>query len=136
MEDQTREYEGATQSFLHWNVERNSYLDLIELYISQLEMMGEHTFMAIWNYCQSKQAKNNLITGELLLVHDFAQSYLCLLQNELQGMHCDHKQVFMHPTVAYYNCSNDLCNKLVTHEIVHVSDDLKHDAHLVKRFHT
>ena len=52
------------------------------------------------------------------------------------GMHWKHKQVTMHPSVAYYTCPNDTCNKLVTHEVVHVSDDLKHDAHLVKRFHT
>ena len=47
-----------------------------------------------------------------------------------------HKQVTLHPTVAYYTCPNEVCSKLVTHEVVHVSDDLKHDAHLVKRFHT
>ena len=36
------------------------------------------------------------------------------------------------PTVAHYICR--ICKGMVTHEIVHVSDDLKHDAHLVKRF--
>ena len=36
------------------------------------------------------------------------------------------------PTVAHYRCSK--CQQLVTHEIVHVSDDMKHDAHLVKMF--
>ena len=67
--------------------------------------MAEHTFMASWNYCQFKQAKRNIIPGELMLVHDFAQNYLCLLQNEPQGMHWDHKQVTLHPTVAYYKMS-------------------------------
>ena len=28
------------------------------------------------------------------------------------------------------------CNVLVTHEIVHISPDLKHDAHVVKQFTT
>ena len=69
----TREYEGATQSYLHWKVDRFSYSSLIDLYISHLNYMAEHTFMASWNYCQFKQAKSNLIPGELLLVHDFAQ---------------------------------------------------------------
>ena len=36
------------------------------------------------------------------------------------------------PTVAHYICS--ICKGMVTHEIVHVSDDLKHEAHLVKVF--
>ena len=57
------------------------------------------------------------------------------MQNESQGMHWDHKQVTLHPTVAYYICPNENCNKMVTHELVHSSDDLKHDANLVKRFH-
>ena len=40
------------------------------------------------------------------------------------------------PTVAHYVCPNSECHSLVTHEIVHVSEDLKHDAHLVKQFTT
>ena len=36
------------------------------------------------------------------------------------------------PTVAHYCCVK--CEQLVTHEIVHITDDLKHDAHLVKLF--
>ena len=40
------------------------------------------------------------------------------------------------PTVAYCVCPNSECHSLVTHEIVHVSEDLKHDAHLVKQFTT
>ena len=45
----TREYEGATQIFLHWKVERFSYMGLIDLYMSHLDYMAEHTFMASWN---------------------------------------------------------------------------------------
>ena len=36
------------------------------------------------------------------------------------------------PTVAHFKCSK--CHQLATHEIVHISDDMKHDAHLVKVF--
>ena len=67
-------------------------------------------------------------------MNDFAQNYLCLHQNEPQGMHWEHKQVTLHPTVAYFKCPNSTCGKLCTHEAVHVSEDLKHDAHLVKKF--
>ena len=125
---------GVSQSYLNWNVDRYSYLDLIELHVNHLHSMAEHTFMATWNYCQFKRARTNIKPGELLLVNDFAQNYLCLLQNEPQGMHWEHKQVTLHPTVAYYTCSNDLCAMTVTHEFVHMSEDLKHDAHIVKRF--
>ena len=123
-----------TQSYLNWNVDRYSYLDLVDLYVQQLHSMAEHSFMATWNYCQFKRARTNIKPGELLLVNDFAQNYLCLLQNELQGMYCEHKQVTLHPTVAYYSCPNEHCSNTVTHELVYMSKDLKHDAHIVKKF--
>ena len=70
--------------------------------------------------------------GDIIFVHDFAQNYLCQHQNEVQGLHWRHKQVTLMPTVAHFKCSK--CHQLATHEIVHISDDMKHDAHLVKVF--
>ena len=90
--------------------------------------MAEHTFMATWNYCQFKQAKNHLENGDVLIVNDFAQNYLCLYQNELQGMHWEHKQVTLHPTVAYFKCPTETCGKICTHEAMHVLEDLKHET--------
>ena len=132
--NKTRERNRATQYYLQWDVDCCSYSDLIDKYIAILDAMAEDVFMASWNYCQFKAAKQNILHCEVLVVHDFAQNYLCLLQNELQGMHWKHKQVTLHPSVAFYKCPND-CTKLVIDEVVHVSDDLKHDAHLVCRFH-
>ena len=121
----TERKQGVTQSYLHWKFERCNYIELIDLFM-------DHTFMASWNYVQYKQAKKNILVGDLIFVHDFAQNYLCLHQNECQGLHWRHKQVMMMPTVAHYKCSK--CEQLVTHEIVHVTDDLKHGAHIVKMF--
>ena len=45
-------------------------------------------------------------------------------------------KVTMMPTVAHYICPKKDCNGLVTHEIVHISPDLKHDAHVAKQFTT
>ena len=97
-----------------------------------MTMMSDYTFMASWNYCQYKQARKNILVGDVIFVHDFAQNYLCKHQNEVQGLHWRHKQVTLMPTVAHYKCSK--CQQLVTHEIVHVTDDMKRDAHLVKMF--
>ena len=49
-------------------------------------------------------------------------------------MHWCHEQVTIHPSCISYRCPVNDCNQLVLHEIVHISDDLKHDAHLVKKF--
>ena len=98
--------------------------------------MAEHSFNASWNYCQYQIAKRNIRKGDLIFVHDFSQNYLCSHQNEFQGLHWKHAQVTMIPTVAHYICPKKDCNGLVTHEIVHISPDLKHDAHVVKQFNT
>ena len=128
----TKENKESTQSYLHWHVHHCSYRDLINLYVKQIHAMSEHTFLASWNYVQFKKCKNNLQVGDILIVNDFAQNYLCLHQNEPQGMHWEHKQVTLHPTVVYFRCKD--CNNISTHEIGHVSNDLKHDTHLVKKF--
>ena len=129
--NKTREYNGKTQSYLHWDVHRCTYSELIDLYIKHVSFMAEHTFIATWNYCQFKKAKKHL-EGDVLIVNDFAQNYFCLHQNEPQGMHWEHKQVTLHPTVAYFKCPNGTYEQICTHEAVHVSENLKHDAHLVK----
>ena len=68
------------------------------------------------------------------MVHDYAQNYLCKHQDEIQALHWSHTQVTIHPSSVSYHCQTEDCNKVVLHEIVHISDDLKHDAHLVKKF--
>ena len=124
--------EGNAQSFLHWKFERCNYEQLVNLLMKQMEPMAEHAFMASWNYVQYKEARRNISVGSVIFVHDFAQNYLCEQQNEVQGLHWVHKQVTIMPTVAHYRCVK--CEQLVTHEIVHITEDLKHDAHLVKLF--
>ena len=100
--------------------------------MNNVKSMAEHSFLASWNYYQYKLARRNMIQGDIIMVHDFAQNYLCSHQNEVQGLHWHHKQVIVMPTVAHYLCLQYQGN--VTHEIVHVSEDLKHDTHPIKVF--
>ena len=125
---------GERQTFMHWKHLRVNHEGLLDLYISQLKDMGEHTFYATWNYVQYKQCKVNLQPGEVVMAHDFAQNYLCQHQHEPQGLHWLLPQVTLHPRVVHYRCPVDNCH-LVTCEIVHVSDDMKHDVHLIAKFH-
>ena len=128
----TERKSGKVASFVHWKFERCNYLGLIDLLLNQASSMAEHSFMASRNYWQYKLAKRNIIEGDIILVHDFAQNYLCKHQREIQGLHWHHKQVTIMPTVAHYICAT--CKGMVTHEIVHVSDDMRHNGHLVKAF--
>ena len=98
--------------------------------------MSQHSFFAAWNFHQYLVCKNNLEKGLILVVHDYAQNYLCIHQNEIQAMHWSHAQVTMHPSCISYRCPIEGCSHMVLHEIVHISADMTHDAHLVKRFHS
>ena len=82
----------------------------------------------------SIKSKSNIQSGEVVMVQDFAQNYLCNLQNEPQAIYWLHKQATLHLTVVHYKCPVDDCHT-VTHEVVQISNDLKHDAHLVEKFH-
>ena len=70
------------------------------------------------------------------MVLDYAQNYLCIHQNEVQALHWSHAQVTLHPYAISYRCPIDGCNEVVLHEIVAISDDLKHDAHLVHKMNS
>ena len=88
-------------------------------------------FPASWNYYQFIKCTEQLKTGEVILVHDFAQNYLCLLEDESTSKHWDHPQVMIHPSVAYYHCA---CGKVTAQEIVHISSDKRHDCLAVWAF--
>ena len=55
--------------------------------MEHMEVMAEHSFMALWNYVQYKEARRNISVGYVIFVHDFTQNYLCEQQNEAQGLH-------------------------------------------------
>ena len=97
----TERKEGKIQSFLDWKFERCSCEDLINLLTTHVKSMAEHTGNTNWQY---KLAKRNIIQGDIIMAHDFAQNYLCTHQNEVQGLHWCHKQVTVMPTVAHYLC--------------------------------
>ena len=121
------------KTIMSWSHDRLSYRGLLEKYVNFVEQMSSHSFFASWNFHQYLVCKANLEKGQIVCVHDFAQNYLCVQQNEPQALHWSHVQVTLHPSCISYRCPIEDCNQLVLHEIIHVSDDLKHDAHLVKK---
>ena len=62
-ETKTERIEGVAQSFLDWKFERCNYTGLIDLSMEYMSTMSEHTFMALWNYVQYKQAKKIHLLG-------------------------------------------------------------------------
>ena len=122
------------RTYMHWSHDRLSTKGLIDRHVNLLDDMSSHTFFAAWNFHQYLVCKKNIEKGQVLMVHDYAQNYLCIHQHEVQALHWSHAQVTIHPSCISYRCPISGCNQIVLHEIVHFLDDLKHDAHLVKKF--
>ena len=121
------------KTYMHWKYHRLSMENLLKMFADQLETLTRHSFFGSWNFHQYLVCKNNIEKGEIILVIDYSQNYLCVHQNEVQALHWVHAQVTLHPICVTYRCPIDGCNELVLHEVVHVSDDMTHDAHLVRK---
>ena len=91
-----------------------------------------HLFVAAWQYHMFSSMKKNVKEGEVVSVYDFAENYRTSYQDEVQSAHWNYNQVTVHPVVNYYSCHG--CTELVTHSVVVISDDLKHDAFAVDSF--
>ena len=112
------------QTYLDWKHVNVSYIELVGMLCTPMENVAKHAFFASWNFTQFVNCKRNLQQKGVIFVHDFAQNYLCVHQDKPQALHWEHHQLFF-----FYQYNKCKCYKLIMHEIVKVSADLKHDAH-------
>ena len=76
---------GKYRNYMHWRHDRLSNRDLINAYVKSLSSISAHSFFAAWNFHQYLVCKNNIEKGQILIVHDYAQNYLCKHQDEIQA---------------------------------------------------
>lgn len=72
--------------------------------------------------------------NSVMMVMDFSENYKCSFQNEVQSAFFYQNLVTIHPCMVYYRNTIDNRSFLVKHSIIGVSNDLKHDSHLVNIF--
>ena len=108
---------------------------LLDKFLNSVENLSSHLFQCQWQYDQIVKLKANLQEGHLLCSHDFAKNITCYSQREVQAGFYDHTLVSLHPSVCFHRCENQTCNKLVRHEIIHLSPILNHNAAAFKVFH-
>ena len=113
-------------------VQSGSIINLMKLYMEQLEKMSLHQFFKIWQLQNFNLTMNNLQPGQVLFVHDFQQNLLLLTQDETSASHWDHPQITIHPTAVFYRCSK--CCELVKEDIIHITMDKGHDKYAVNKF--
>ena len=111
---------------------KHSITNVVVELSQELEKLAEHLFVASWQQNQFLAIQQDVPESWVVLNMDFAENYSCVAQQEVQSAHWAHNQVTVHPTVAYYRCQNDECEKTVTENILFVSDDKVHDAGAVQ----
>jgi hypothetical protein len=79
-----------------------------------------------------KEPKNNLQSGEFMVLCNFADNYSSVLQYEIPGFQWNNTQAAVYPFVIYVKKSVAIGTE---HEyVVMISDCLKHDSILVNTF--
>ena len=100
-----------------------------------LESFSRHIFNADWQFDQYKQLRDDLPPKWLLSVVDFSENYICCYQDEISAAYFQYQQAEIHPTQLFYKCQDPICeedcNETVSHSILFVSNNLKHDHHAV-----
>ena len=101
----------------------NEFLDIVE-------DISDHLFRANWHRNVFQYVKSNLQRGCVLQVMDFAMNFANRYQDEVQSAYYRGSQTTIHATVNFHRCLTEGCNEVVTFDLVHISDDLKHDSFL------
>ena len=65
---------------------------------------------------------------EVIVLGDFAENYMYVIQDEIQGYHWNKRQRTLHPIVIYYRTHD---GEELVQSLCFVSDDLDHDVIMV-----
>ena len=104
-----------------------SIAKLLSVFFEQLREISMHQFHKLWQLRNFNNTLQHLQIGQVLFVHDFQMNLMLFIQDEPAGVHWEHPQITVHPTSVFYWCLNESCNKIVREDIIHISDDKKHD---------
>ena len=111
-----------------------SIAKLLSEFFQQLKEISMHQFHKLWQLRNFNNTLQHLQIGQVLFIHDFQMNLMLFVQDEPVGVHWEHPQITVHPTSVFNWCLNECCNKIVHEDIIHISDDKKHDKHAVSTF--
>jgi hypothetical protein len=104
--------------------------EFVEIFCEKLELLRPHSFIASEQAAFYTRWKSSLQPGEILVTVDFSENYSFILQDAAQGFHWNNSQATLHPFVAYFVESGELCHL----SYVIISDCLHHDTIAVYLF--
>ena len=102
----------------------------VDTFCEKLDLLRPHSFIATEQASFYAKCKSSLQPGEVLVTADFSENYSFVLQDAAQGFHWNNSQATIHPFVAYYLESGEVCHL----SYVIISDSLHHDTVVVHLF--
>ena len=106
------------------------YEDFVDAFCEKVGLLRPHSFIATQQASFYAARKAALRKGEFLVTADFSENYSFVLQDAAQGYHWNNSQTTLHPFVAYYLDSGEVCHL----SYVVISDCLHHDTIAVHLF--
>ena len=104
--------------------------EFIDTLTEDLKKLLLHDFVASKQSRYFTEVKENLATGEMVLVQDFAENFAFVIQDAAQAFHWNNDQATLFPTVVYYRENNEVKHYC----LLGISDCLKHDSVSVYMF--
>lgn len=82
--------------------------DFIEELATKIWDLTCHYYIPKHQAQQLKSIKKNLEIGEVVILMDSAENYSFIVQDSIQGFHCENSQATLHPFVVYYKEANEV----------------------------
>ena len=101
----------------------------MEQLCERLDEISSHSFIARSQSQYLNKLKENLKSGEVIILEDFTENFCFTVQDEIQEYHWNNQKCSSHPIVLYY-CKENESDSVSTY-ICFISDDLKHDVNFV-----
>lgn len=106
--------------------------EFIDRFGEKLNQLVPHEFIAKRQHQFLRQTKEELQEGEFVVISDFSENYLFVVQDAIQAYHWSNKQCTLHPFSIYYKAEG----VLNTISLVAVAESLDHNIVSVYLFQT
>ena len=101
---------------------------LVDLLKNKLEQFPRHRF----NVQQTAKTYDNLVANlnehTILKIHNFSETYTCLLPEEIQSLHWNQEQATVYPIVVLRKVGEEVRED----HLIFISEDRKHDVPFVE----
>ena len=111
-------------------VKEQSIDAFLEETLNELKHFASHLHVAAWQHEQQKLLSTNLPPGWVTTIQDFAENYRHVSQDEIASAYFAYSQSSLLTTVSTYHCPK--CPQKIEESTVFITDDLVHDANVVK----